>query len=845
MDTPTSRAKSSYAATFWSRVRHAFMLFVVMLLVGLGFMPAHAFTLDNCKGFSETGYLECTTTPQVVTAWSYMIPGYVFATPDFPSEEQALASYKAQWAAAIKTCRPITHTLGSFDLEWESAPGYTNWDYGQLILARRKPYTITIYDRSDTADGACMLSEFKPGHYLYHHRDAACAEDWQRSQDDPRSDFCFRFEPEETSCPTDTPTLPGTGVKLLQEDDVAGAGVHPLHFTRYYRSRWPNGIPSAALPMGAGWTHTYDRSIHLVQGAPTPMLRALRGDGSWRTFVRDESSSTATSVTWRDISPRDTQDRLTQKLTSNGQTSSWIYRPHSDDSVETYDASGRLKSIQSRNGGVTTLVYSSASTPSAQAPKAGLLLAVRNAFGRELNVSYDSAGRVSKLTMPGGEVIGYAHDALGNLVAVTMPGMDTTPPTTKRYHYEDPQPINAHALTGLTDALGVRITTYTYDALGQVASTEKAQGLEKLSFQFNNAAGSGAASSTIFYTPSPGAASTATQYSFSSNAGVLRPTSVSTPCPLCGASAAATSYDANQRKSKVIAHDGRVTFYTYNAKGRITREASYPASYQSATTAPPLSAAEHVTHTQWHATWNLPLKTAEAYLITSYSYDSKGNLLEMVETPTTDATGAKGFNATPSGTTYTTRWTYDARNLPITIVDMVGNSEAWRWNMVYSATGDLMDMTHVTNGTQTLFTPVWKRTSQDAKISGSHTRASSSSLTETKMVGIKGGINKFGYEEGGPLRYFAPKGGSNVSNCTCAISCVTLPVTPFVLCTKVEECKDSCEKTRTSYWHEWYFGNRDFNFLRFYRCDEFPTNHPRFPGLFSMPGISEDPGQFH
>ncbi|OYY75423.1 MAG: hypothetical protein B7Y40_00415 [Gammaproteobacteria bacterium 28-57-27] len=678
----------------------AFALWLMLFMGGLGLAPAQAYTLDNCKGFSSSGHLECTTTPQAITAWRYKIPGYVFSTPYFPSEGQALANYKAQWAASIKTCKPITHTLGSFDPEWESVYGhkYTNWDYGQLMLARRKPYTITISDRSDTANGACVLSEFKPSHYLYHDRDAACAEGWQRSQDDPRSDFCFRFAPEEvsTSCPTDTPTLPGTGVKLLREDDSVGAGVHPLSFTRHYRSRWPHGVPSDALPMGAGWTHTYDRSIQIVQGAPTPTVRAMRGDGSWRTLVRDDSSATATAVTWRDNSLDEPKDRLVQHLNSQGQTLVWGYRPHSDDSLETYEANGRLRNIKARNGWVTTLVYSTATTPLSRAPRAGLLLTVRNHFGRELRLSYDSAGRIATLTTPDAAVFRYAHDALGNLTAVTAPGADANPPATQYLHYEDSRSLNVHALTGRTDALGVRVATYTYDALGQVASTEKAQGLDKLSFQYSNPVGT---SSTIYYTPTPGAASTATQYRFSSQAGVLRPTSVTTPCPLCGASAAATSYDANKRRSKVVAHDGRVTFYTYNGWGRVTREATYPASYQSATTAPPLSAAEYVTHTQWHATWNLPLKVAEAYLITSYSYDSKGNLLELIETPTTDATGAKGFNAVPSGDTQTTRWTYDAKNLPVTIVELAGSTETGRWTLAYNSTGDVIRIDNLTAGT--------------------------------------------------------------------------------------------------------------------------------------------------
>ena len=586
-------------------------------------------------------------------------------------------------------------------------------------------------------DSVSSLNTFS----AWRHRQSTCEAPglgpYSKSLDD--IPYCaYPLLPEETSCPTDTPTLPGTGVKLLREADVNGAGTEPLHFTRHYRSRWPNGVPSASMPMGAGWTHTYDRSIHFIAGAPNPLLRALRGDGAWRSLVRDDSQSSATNIIWRDISPGNTQDRLTQHLDAQGQTLRWLYRPHHDDSLETYDADGQLKTIKARNGNVTTLVYSSASTPLNRAPYAGLLLAVRNAFGRELRLSYDSAGHLNTLTLPSGEILRYEHDALGNLSAFSRPGADPGDASriTKRYHYEDTRNPNTHALTGLTDEQGVRITTYTYDAQGQVASTEKAQGLEKLSFQYSNPVGASSASSTIYYTPTPGAASIATQYSFSSLAGVLRPTSVTTPCPLCGVSAATTDYDANQRKSRVIGHDGRVTFYSYNATGRITREATYPASLQSATTAPPLNQAERVTSTQWHGTWNLPLKTAEAYLITSYSYDGKGNLLEMIETPTTDATGAKGFNAVPSGDAQTTQWTYDTRNLPSTIVEQSAGVETGRWNISYDTKGDMVGITHVTSGTVATLVPLGDGTSQVTAITQQASPAVSPAMATVRALGF-------------------------------------------------------------------------------------------------------------
>jgi hypothetical protein len=127
---------------------------------------------------------------------------------------------------------------------------------------------------------------------------------------------------------------------------------------------------------------------------------------------------------------------------------------------------------------------------------------------------------------------------------------------------------------------------------------------------------------------------------------------------------------------------------------------------------------------------------AEAYLITSYSYDARGNLLEMVETPTTDTTGARGFNATPSGTTYTTRWTYDANNLPTTIVELEGSTETGRWDMTYNPTGDLTGITHVTSGTVATLVPVGNGASQVTSITQGASPAVNPAMATVRALGL-------------------------------------------------------------------------------------------------------------
>jgi YD repeat-containing protein len=115
-------------------------------------------------------------------------------------------------------------------------------------------------------------------------------------------------------------------------------------------------------------------------------------------------------------------------------------------------------------------------------------------------------------------------------------------------------------------------------------------------------------------------------------------------------------------------HDGTVTFFAYDAKGRETERATFPSSYATATTRPALSNASKVTSTRWHTSFNLPTTVAEPNKHTTRSYNAKGMLTGESWTATTDATGAAKFNAVKTGSTYATGWGYNANSLATSIV---------------------------------------------------------------------------------------------------------------------------------------------------------------------------------
>jgi YD repeat-containing protein len=262
----------------------------------------------------------------------------------------------------------------------------------------------------------------------------------------------------------------------------------------------------------------------------------------------------------------------------------------------------------------------------------------------------------------------------------------------RRYHQEDghwPQ-----AVSGITDEAGVRYGSYAYDAQGRVTRSELSGGAERLDFAYSSDGNGQPTTSVTDYT-GPGGAATTRSYTFTDIGNVRYPSSLTAPCSLCGSTQQASTYDANGNPTKQIAHDSSVTFYKYDAQGRETERATFPSSYQSATTRPALSAATKVISTKWHATFNLPTQLAEPNKTTANTYNAKGMLTGQSWTATTDATGAAKFTAAKTGSTYATGYGYNANNLITSLVSRetpsgsTAATEISRWTATYSASGDV------------------------------------------------------------------------------------------------------------------------------------------------------------
>jgi YD repeat-containing protein len=503
---------------------------------------------------------------------------------------------------------------------------------------------------------AGLLCGFISAKMITHNR-CACPVGEVR-QDEPKICTLDKWLPDQT-CAVGHPVSPATGAKVKEQVDYTGAGAAPLLFVRGY-----NSDPRM------GWTHNWARRLDLA-GHPF-VVWAYRGSTQRIAFKDDGFTGTAylPALPWR--------DHLTPDIDANGAATGWTLKVFEDDSIERYDAAGRLQSVQMRNGWRFTLTY-----------KNGQLDKVTNPFGRSLGFRYNAEGRLSRLIDPAGGEIAYGYDSRGNPNRVTWQDKKF-----RRYHYEDKR--FPELLTGITDEAEVRVETYRYDDQRRAVETSLAGGVDRLTLEY---LGSTENPFTVVTSYDEVGGSTSSNYNFVRPGGVAwRPNGITAPCSLCGNTQEGTTYDSAGRVFKTVAHDDTPTFYQYDETGRETERAAFPASFQHATTRPSLEEATRVVSTRWHATWNLPREVAEPNKTTEYGYDGDGNLKSESWSATKDDTGATKFDAVKRGSTYATEWGYNTKRLNTSLVEKVDSAETQRWKLAYNALGEVTRITDVTGG---------------------------------------------------------------------------------------------------------------------------------------------------
>jgi RHS repeat-associated protein len=236
------------------------------------------------------------------------------------------------------------------------------------------------------------------------------------------------------------PVTIGLGNSFQQEGDYPRTGLSLLEFTRSY-----NAFGSKSRLMHNYWNTTFDRFVILPTTAEGP-ARVRRPDGRTISFnyiagiylpqayFKGSLIKTATGWRYTDV----------------------------DQSVELFDATGKLLSITDLAGRSLSLTYDS---------KTSNLTKVTANTGETLAFTYNSYNQLSTMTDIAGHVWTYQYDGYSNLISIARPFGGS-----KSYYYRDP--INPYLLTSTWDGTGAyRSDLYAnsdvyweYDSQGRVTA---------------------------------------------------------------------------------------------------------------------------------------------------------------------------------------------------------------------------------------------------------------------------------------------------------------------------------------------------------------------------------------
>lgn len=363
-----------------------------------------------------------------------------------------------------------------------------------------------------------------------------------------------------------------------QQDSVLPGG---LEIIRHY-----NSSDSSLRSFGVGWRGNFSRKIiHTWSPAhPDVAIAVVRDDGS-ENYWHVEGMVP--------VAPVDAAGQL-EIAFSNGSIIGYTYTPN-DNSVETYDARGRLISVE--NGRGQTLSFSYADL---------LLATVATASGRELNYEYEASGRVSRITSTDGSGWNYFYDSHGNLVQIEYPDG-----AIKTYQYENTTFPNA--LTGESDERGNRIRSWAYDASGRAILS--AHGAPASQVRRNEIVYNPDGSSTIL-----DPLQNSVDHHFENIHGVAKFKSVNEVCAACDNSTQNISYDLNGNKDIVTDFNGNRSDYDYTADNLLQK-----VTYAAGTTN------EYQVSYQWDPDIRKPTEITRPGQSLAYIYNSRGQLLTRTE----------------------------------------------------------------------------------------------------------------------------------------------------------------------------------------------------------------------
>jgi RHS repeat-associated protein len=477
------------------------------------------------------------------------------------------------------------------------------------------------------------------------------------------------------------PINTATGNKYEQETDYI-APHDWLTFRRFYNSL-ANYQPTT---LGGLWQHSFDRSLQYLGGslwnpnAPVgdTLMRSFRPDGRYVLFRK-------LNGIW---SPdADIADTLTEQDNTSGTVTGYALFVAATRQTEQYSAAGLLQSITDQDGKLTTLTYSTSSTPASVAPSVGLLLTVTDPQGRTLNFTYTSTGQLNTVTQPDSGVLTYGYDSSSDLTSVQYPDGKT-----RQYIYNESALTGGTnlpgSLTGTVDELNTRYESTTYNSNGWATSEYRGAagaGIDLASVVYGTTNSSTGVTPATLTTPL-GAIS---NLGFQNALGALKVNGSSAPCgDACNQPWSAQTYDANGYAASVTDFNNVTTKTTYDANGLLDQQVDAFGTVNQRTTT-----------TTWNTTLRVPLtqtvqnSNGVTAASTAWVYNARGQATARCDIdPTVSAAASYTCGSAANAPT-------GVRQTRTTYCDAVDTTQCPLIGLLLTRTGPRTDLTQTTSYT--------------------------------------------------------------------------------------------------------------------------------------------------
>lgn len=451
-----------------------------------------------------------------------------------------------------------------------------------------------------------------------------------------------------------------TGNKYLEENDY-GVGAW-LVLKRFYNS----DVATVSGGFGARWRHSFDRSLE-HRSFPSDALVFFRPDGKQEVFSHVNNQ-------W--VSSSDVPDTVSEIYGTNGALIGYKLFVASLRIYETYDVSGRLIEAADQSGVGVQLVYSTSQTDLVIAPRAGLLLSVTDAQGRQLKFSYDGASRVRQITTPNDEKVIYSYDgSSGDLLSVRYADNSL-----RQYAYNESPFVGGVSLPGVLTAVideaSVRYEETYYDSNRRAVSSSRPNGVDRTQVVY------ALGSSTVQYSQGREA-----KIAYSVVQGLNKVSSLDQSCaPACGQLWKTRQYDTNGYPSTATDFNGSVTGTTYDGGGLLIQRVD--AQGQSS---------QRTIHMTWDATLRVPLSrsvldgSGNPVTQTHWVYNAIGQAVARCDADPAVA-GAAAYACAVTGTAPAgvRRWTY-------TYCDAADGTQCPQVGLLLSVRGPPTDLSSTTH----------------------------------------------------------------------------------------------------------------------------------------------------